>query len=112
MIIAVLPFTNLTADPANAYFADGAAEAIGDTLALTARLRLSPHASALDWTDRGGSPQEIAAGLGAEAVLEGERSGRPTRCTSRSGSGPPMVPRSGPRWSIGPPPKSSPLRRK
>ena len=71
MIIAVLPFSNLTADPANAYFADGAAEAIGDSLALTAKVRVSPHASAVDWTDRGGSPQEVAAGLGADAVLEG-----------------------------------------
>jgi TolB-like protein/tetratricopeptide (TPR) repeat protein len=71
MFIAVLPFTNLTSDPANAYFADGAAEAVGDTLALTAKLRVCPHPSALDWTDRGGSPQEMAAGLGAEAVLEG-----------------------------------------
>jgi len=71
MILAVLPFTNLTSDPANAYFADGAAEAIGDALALTAKLRVSPHASALDWTDRGGSPPEIAGGLGADAVLEG-----------------------------------------
>ncbi|HWZ27061.1 MAG TPA: tetratricopeptide repeat protein [Gemmatimonadales bacterium] len=71
MVIAVLPFTNLTSDPANAYFADGTAEAIGDTLALTAKLQVSPHAAALDWTDRGGSPQEIATGLGAAAVLEG-----------------------------------------
>src|SRR4029077_6355398 len=71
MKIAVLPFTNLTSDPALAYFADGTAETIGDTLALTAKLRVSPHASALDWPARGGSPQEIAEGLGADAVLEG-----------------------------------------
>jgi adenylate cyclase len=71
MILAVLPFTNLSSDPALAYFADGTAEAIGDILALTAKLRLSPHASALDWTDRGGSLQEMAAGLGADVVLEG-----------------------------------------
>src|SRR5215472_14189934 len=71
MIVAVMPFTNLTSDPANAYFGDGTAEAIGDTLALTGKVRVSPHAAALDWTDRGGSPQEVAAGLRAGAVLEG-----------------------------------------
>lgn len=71
MIIAVMPFTNLTTDPANAFFGDAAAEVIGDTLALTTQVRVAPHAAALDWTDRGGSPQEVADGLGAQAVLEG-----------------------------------------
>ena len=71
MIVAVMPLANLTSDPANAYFGDGTAEAIGDTLALTGTMRITPHASAQDWTDRGGSPQELAEGLGAGAVLEG-----------------------------------------
>jgi len=69
--VAVLPFTNLTADPATAYFADGAAEAIGDTLAVMKAIRVSPHAAALDWADRGGSLQEVAAGLAAGFLLEG-----------------------------------------
>lgn len=71
MIVAVMPFSNLTTDPANAYFGDGSAETIGDTLAFVTALRVAPHAAALDWTDRGGSPQEVAAGLSAGAVLEG-----------------------------------------
>lgn len=71
MIIAVLPFTNLTTDPANAYFGDAAAEVIGDTLALTSQLHVVPHAAALDWADQGGSPQEVADGLGAAVLLEG-----------------------------------------
>ena len=85
MILAVLPFANLTSDPANAHFADGTAEAIGDALAATSRLRVSPHAAALDWTDRGGSPQEIAAGLGAEVLLEGgaKRSGEAVHFEAR-----------------------------
>ena len=71
MIVAVMPFANLTTDPANAYFGDAAAEAIGDTLAVASKLRVRPHAAALDWTDRGGSPQEVADGLSATALLEG-----------------------------------------
>ena len=71
MIVAVMPFSNLTTDPANAYFGDATAETIGDTLAFATKLRVSPHAAALDWTDRGGSPQELAAGLSAGALLEG-----------------------------------------
>ncbi|HKV71306.1 MAG TPA: tetratricopeptide repeat protein [Gemmatimonadales bacterium] len=71
MILAVMPFANLTTDPANAYFGDGSAEAIGDALACTAQVRVAPHAAALDWTDRGGSPQEVAEGLSAGVVLEG-----------------------------------------
>lgn len=71
MNIAVMPFGNLTTDPANAYFGDAAAEAIGDTLAFATKLRVRPHAAALDWTDRGGSPQEVAEGLSAVALLEG-----------------------------------------
>ena len=71
MIIAVMPFTNLTSDPANAYFGDGAAEVVGDALAFATGLRVVPHAAALDWTDRGGNPQEVAAGLGAAFLLEG-----------------------------------------
>jgi tetratricopeptide (TPR) repeat protein/TolB-like protein len=71
MIVAVMPFANLTTDPANAYFGDAAAEAIGDTLAFATKLHVRPHAAALDWTDRGGSPQEVAEGLSAAALLEG-----------------------------------------
>src|SRR6185437_906423 len=71
MIVAVMPFANLTTDPANAYFGDAAAEVIGDTLAVATKLRVRPHAAALDWTDRGGSPQEVADGLSAAALLEG-----------------------------------------
>ena len=69
--VAVLPFANLSSDPATAYFADATAEAIGDALAAVRAIRVSPHAAALDWTDRGGSPQEIASGLGADVLLEG-----------------------------------------
>ena len=71
MIVAVMPFANLTTDPANAYFGDAVAEAIGDMLAAATKLRVRPHAAALDWTDRGGSPQEVADGLSAAALLEG-----------------------------------------
>src|SRR5215472_6040996 len=71
MLVAVMPFSNLTTDPANAYYGDATAETVGDMLAFAAKLRVAPHAAALDWTDRGGSPQELAEGLSAGALLEG-----------------------------------------
>lgn len=69
--IAVLPFTNLTNDPAKDYFPDGMAEEMGHSLGAVRALRVTPYASCLEWKGRTGDPAELGAALGVETILEG-----------------------------------------
>ena len=69
--IAVLPFTNLTSDPAKDYFPDGMAEEMGNSLAAVRALCVTPFASCLEWKGRTGNAAELGAALGVDTVLEG-----------------------------------------
>ena len=67
--IAVLPFTNLSADPAQAYFADGIAGEIRNTLTQVAGLKVAGSTSSD--AVRGDDAQTAARKLGVVNILTG-----------------------------------------
>ena len=69
--IAVLPFRNVSQDPAQEYFADGMTEAIISDLARIRALRVISRTSAMKYKGTGLSLPEIARELNVDAVLEG-----------------------------------------
>ncbi len=69
--IAVLPFTNVSADPENGYFADGLTEEVILTLSRVQSLRVSSRTSVMPYRNRTDTPREIARALGATHLLEG-----------------------------------------
>jgi adenylate cyclase len=75
--IAVLPFTNLTADPANQYFSDGLTDEITDSLARVKSLRVIARSSAFQFKGKTTDIREVGRLLNVTNVLEGsvERSG-------------------------------------
>ncbi len=75
--IAVLPFTNLTADPANQYFSDGLTDEITDSLARVKSLRVIARSSAFQFKGKTADIREVGRLLNVTNVLEGsvERSG-------------------------------------
>ena len=81
--IAVLPFANLSPDPANAYFADGLHEEILATFARTRGLRVISRTSVQAYREPQRNLREIAAALGVSLILEGSvrRDGEDLRLT-------------------------------
>lgn len=69
--IAVLPFANLSPDPANAYLADGMAEEILNVLARVDGLRVVSRTSSFSLRDQRVSVREIGRQLGVAHVLDG-----------------------------------------
>ena len=69
--IAVLPFTNLSPDPENAYFADGITEDIIAQLSKIRALKVISSTSVMPLRQREQSLREIGARLEVAAVLEG-----------------------------------------
>jgi TolB-like protein len=69
--IAVLPFANLSPDPANAYFADGLHEEILATLARVSGLRVISRTSVVKYRDSELQLPEIAKALDVPLILEG-----------------------------------------
>ena len=70
--IAVLPFENLSADPANAFFADGVQDEILTDLAKIADLKVISRTSVMQYRDTASrNLREIAQQLGVARVLEG-----------------------------------------
>ena len=70
--LVVLPFTNLSSDPAQEFFADGMHEAIIDQLGRIGALKkVISRTSALRYRNSGKSVREIARELGVDAVVEG-----------------------------------------
>ncbi len=67
--IAVLPFTNLSADPEQAYFADGIAGEIRNTLTRVARLKVAGSTSSI--AVREDDAQTVAKKLGVANILTG-----------------------------------------
>ncbi len=69
--IAVLPFTNLSADPENEYFSDGITEDIIAQLSRIGELKVISRTSVMRYKKTDKSTREIGAELGAASVLEG-----------------------------------------
>jgi TolB-like protein len=69
--IAVLPFTNLSSDPADEYFSDGISEEIINALAKLEGLRVAARTSSFSFKGRAVEITEIARKLGVSTVLEG-----------------------------------------
>jgi serine/threonine protein kinase/regulator of sirC expression with transglutaminase-like and TPR domain len=69
--IAVLPFENLSADPDNAYFADGIQEEILTRLAGIANLKVISRTSTQSYQSKPGNLLEIAKQLRVANILEG-----------------------------------------
>ena len=69
--VAVLPFLNLSADPAHDYFADGITEDVIARLSKIRALTVIARASVMPFKQRQRSPREIGAVLGATTLLDG-----------------------------------------
>ena len=69
--VAVLPFTNLTADPANEYFCVGLAEELVRAFNRIENLRVTAPTSAFSFRGKDADIREIGKTLNVQAVLEG-----------------------------------------
>ncbi|HSC19220.1 MAG TPA: winged helix-turn-helix domain-containing protein [Rhizomicrobium sp.] len=69
--IAVLPFLNMSGDPAKEYFSDGFSEELLNDLANTPQLRVAARTSSFAFKGKPANVQEIANKLHVRAVLEG-----------------------------------------
>lgn len=86
--VAVLPFDNRSADPADAFFADGVQDEILTNLAKVADLKVTSRTSVLAYKGGGTTPRklrEITRELGVAHVVEGsvQRSGNRIRITAQ-----------------------------
>jgi len=83
--IAVLPFTDLTADESGRYFGDGVAETVMDQLARIDGLRLSARTSSFSFRGTSLDAASVARQLGVETLLEGSvrRDGNQLRISAR-----------------------------
>lgn len=74
--VAVLPFLNLTGDPANDSLTDGITDELTGVLAEARSLRVVARTSAFQFKGKGADIREIGRTLGAGAVLEGSIQGQ------------------------------------
>jgi adenylate cyclase len=83
--VAVMPFANLSGDPANDYFSDGMAEELLNLLAQVPGLQVAARTSSFAYRDQNVDVREIGRALGVDAVLEGSvrRSGERVRITAQ-----------------------------
>jgi non-specific serine/threonine protein kinase len=81
--IAVLPFTNLSTDPENEFFADGIAEEIINALAQIERLRVAARGSAFSFKAKHADLRVVGERLNVKTILEGSvrRAGSRLRIT-------------------------------
>jgi eukaryotic-like serine/threonine-protein kinase len=79
--IAVLPFTNMSADADNEYFCDGLAEELLNALSKIDDLKVAARTSAFSFKGKSVNASEIGARLGVNHILEGSvrRSGNRLR---------------------------------
>jgi TolB-like protein/Flp pilus assembly protein TadD len=82
--VAVLPFINLSGDPAQDYFSDGLSEELRATLARNLKLQVMAQASSARFRDRKDDAPTIARKLGVAFLLDGtvRRSGNVLRITA------------------------------
>jgi TolB-like protein len=83
--IAVLPFENLSADPENAFFADGVQDEILTNLAKIADLKVTSRSSVMQYRAPTRNLREIAGALGVAHILEGnvQRAGNRVRVSAQ-----------------------------
>jgi TolB-like protein len=83
--IAVLPFTNLSADPENEFFADGITEEIINALAQIEHLHVAARSSAFSFKGKYVDLRVIGEQLNVRTVLEGSvrRAGNRIRITAQ-----------------------------
>jgi TolB-like protein/Flp pilus assembly protein TadD len=83
--IAVLAFENMSADPENAFFAEGISEEILNVLAGVEGLKVASRTSAFSFSGRDTPIPEIAEQLGVDHVLEGSvrKAGNRVRITAQ-----------------------------
>ncbi|HEY6830479.1 MAG TPA: protein kinase [Gemmatimonadaceae bacterium] len=83
--IAVLPFENLSPDPADEYFADGLTDEIITDLSSIGGLRVIARASMMRFKKTGKEPRAVAREVGARYALDGSvrRAGPSLRLTVR-----------------------------
>ena len=83
--IAVLPFTNMSADADQEYFSDGISEEILNGLAKLKTLKVAGRTSSFAFKGRNEDLREIGSSLGVQHVLEGSvrKSGNTLRITAQ-----------------------------
>jgi TolB-like protein len=83
--IAVLPFVNMSADPANEFFADGISEELLNILAGVEGLKVASRTSAFSYKGKDLPIPQIARELGVRHILEGSvrRQGERVRITAQ-----------------------------
>jgi TolB-like protein/Tfp pilus assembly protein PilF len=83
--IAVLPFANMSGDPADEYFSDGLAEELLNSLTRIEGLKVAARTTSFQYKDRTGDVTEIARQLRVAHILEGSvrRSGSRVRVTAQ-----------------------------
>jgi adenylate cyclase len=83
--IAVLPFVNMSGDPANEYFSDGLAETTLDMLAQVPDMKVVARTSSFAFKGQAIDVRKIGAALGAATLLEGsvQRYGDAVRITAQ-----------------------------
>ncbi len=83
--IAVLPFSNLSAEKENEYFSDGLAEELINALAKVKGLRVTARTSAFAFRDKDQDIRTIARVLNVDTVLEGSvrKAGNRVRITAQ-----------------------------
>lgn len=83
--IAVLPFENLSADPENAFFADGVQDEILTNLAKIADLKVTSRSSVMQYRTPTRNLRDIASALAVAHILEGnvQRAGNRVRVSAQ-----------------------------
>ncbi len=83
--IAVLPFTNRSAEPDTAYFVDGVHDDLLTQLARNGALRVISRTSMLEYRDTTKNLRQIGEELGVATILEGavQRAGRRVRINAQ-----------------------------
>ena len=83
--IAVLPFVNMSGDPADEYFSDGLAEELLNSLTRIDGLKVAARTTSFQYKGRTGDVTEIARQLRVAHILEGSvrRSGSRVRVTAQ-----------------------------
>jgi TolB-like protein/DNA-binding winged helix-turn-helix (wHTH) protein/tetratricopeptide (TPR) repeat protein len=83
--VAVLPFTNMSANTDDQYLADGMAETLLHNLAQVRELKVSARTSSFAFRDKNNDIREIGRALGVSHILEGsvQRSGDRIRITAQ-----------------------------
>lgn len=83
--IAVLPFVNMSDDPANEHFGDGLSEELLNLLAKEPGLRVAARTSSFSFKGKAATIAEVAKALQVDAVLEGSvrRSGNTMRVVAQ-----------------------------